>query len=238
MNYHQVKNMTKGLVLLLALGFMAYYVGARVQQHAPGSAYDVYYLLFSPAAKSRTENTTINANYTTFQRPKSHRYVFETLHETFVNCTSNQDCSWQGQCNLMGTCVCDGDYITYECDPNKACCYRQKHKWPAFLLSILVGMISGADRFYLGYIGVGVGKLVYTYVTLVVIVCITAGLKARSEVAIGRAQNGNTSVALGCMSCLGCLWSMGLVAWWLSEWIRILTDSLPDANGAPLYDSW
>jgi TM2 domain-containing membrane protein YozV len=58
----------------------------------------------------------------------------------------------------------------------------------AMLLSLLLGTL-GADRFYLGYIGLGIAKL------------LTAG---------------------GCM------------IWWLIDFIMILMNKIPDADGNPL----
>lgn len=134
-------------------------------------------------------------------------------------CTMDDDCggSAQGVCK-NATCTCTDKYAKEDCT------YKRKSKLAAFLISFFVGYL-GADRFYLGYIGVGVVKLLLPLVGPCILACIVLPFAKASG-----------SGACACGGVLGCILVLAIVGWNVADWILILTGDLPDFQGFALYD--
>lgn len=136
----------------------------------------------------------------------------------FVNCSSttfnqySDQCNYHGVCLVSGSCKCDDGYITWPKDGSVGCNYKQKSQLIAFLLSFLLGPISGAGLWYIGNIGPALAQLLLFGVCLV---CATA---ARDGVG----------------TCMIVLWVLAVKGLWLNVWIAILTGDITDGNGAPL----
>lgn len=77
--------------------------------------------------------------------------------QTNGSCSTDFDCNLQGIC-LNSVCNCDLYYASANCQ------YRRKSRSGAFTMSVVFGTL-GVDRFYLGYIGVGVVKLLLGLIT-------------------------------------------------------------------------
>lgn len=171
-------------------------------------------------------------------------------------CNSTAECNDHGHCvastaaglqqdlllnsNATGVCHCNSRYA------GKWCEHKRKNKLEAFLLSILIGS-TGADRFYLGFIGLGVAKLL-----LNVLACVPACIGSCLGTCCGFARRRTEYVGIGddygegltCSSlfsiggsCLTCCMSLGSLAWWLTDWILILKGELGDYDGYSLYDN-
>ena len=133
-------------------------------------------------------------------------------------------CFGQGQCvnnsatDFQPQCICDARYDGERCE------YVRKDKTVAFMLSFFFGCL-GADRFYLGYTSIAVGKL---------LVCTFGGLLIGSLLIIPCALFEGTKgekVAGGfCMS----LVLVASLIWWMVEWIFILQNKTNDNNGHSL----
>lgn len=141
-----------------------------------------------------------------------------TVDDVTFNCMNNTDCNDNGEC-VNGTCHCNSDYAKHDCS------YKRKSKWIAFILSILVGEF-GVDRFYLGWIGMGVGKLLLVIVWCPLIccgMCCLALLRERCGIALSIVFS---IVAFGAM--------LANIAWYFADWIMILTDDMTDYDGFSL----
>ncbi|ELR11320.1 TM2 domain containing protein [Acanthamoeba castellanii str. Neff] len=160
-------------------------------------------------------------------------------------CDTDQDCNNNGQCvpigGQRGVCRCDERYAGAYCQ------HKRKNKLTAFLLSILLGGLA-VDRFYLGYIGLGVVKLflsVFGFVPACIANWSSTLMGWRRYTLVGDeyatidSLDGSTGAYL-CITagnCLTCCIALGSVAWWLTDWILILKDVLHDADGHGLYDN-
>eukprot|EP01116_Phalansterium_solitarium_P006123 TRINITY_DN18428_c0_g1_i1.p1 TRINITY_DN18428_c0_g1~~TRINITY_DN18428_c0_g1_i1.p1 ORF type:complete len:172 (+),score=45.65 TRINITY_DN18428_c0_g1_i1:75-590(+) len=145
-------------------------------------------------------------------------------------CTNSTQCSVD-TIGSSGTCTFTGNSTSGVCECNARytggdCRTERKAKLTAFLLSFFVGAYGG-DRFYLGYIGAGVGKLILTLAPCILPYFFCCFLCADPE-----RKRSVLAIALYVLtSCTG----LGVVVWWLTDWILILTDQLPDVDGNALY---
>jgi TM2 domain-containing membrane protein YozV len=120
-------------------------------------------------------------------------------------------------CNYVG----EFDYQEDKCaclEPygGDDCSHPRKSKVAAFLLSFCFGAL-GADRFWLGYTGIGIAKLLLN---------LFIGIPA----CVSRCVGGKK--VLGAIS--GC-WGLGMFLFWIIDWSFILTNRLYEANGIQLY---
>lgn len=132
-------------------------------------------------------------------------------------CQKDRDCG-TGTCTFVGnqtsgTCECDADnrFTGANCD------YERKSQLVAFLLSFFLGSY-GVDRFYLGYIGVGVAKLL-----IGLGICVSPCFCCCCENA-GRVGGGIWAGLVG----------LAIFIWWIVDWVFIIQGKLPDFNGVAL----
>jgi hypothetical protein len=135
-------------------------------------------------------------------------------------CISDKYCNMHGKCK-DGNCVCEKGWITW-CN-SRQCSYKQSSKIIAFLVSFIMG-IAGIDWFVLSrkdslYILCGILKFL-----IAAGCCIWSPLAAKSK----------SSSATTAASCLSVSLTLISFIWWIVDWIRILVNSFPDGNGAPL----
>jgi TM2 domain-containing membrane protein YozV len=171
--------------------------------------------------------------------------LFAIVRSQEDECANDFECG-QGECvtkklendTEIHVCKCDDKWITiadaeimHEDHLDSLYCnYKQKSKLTAFLLSFFVGGY-GADYFYLGYIGMGVGKLIISFgfcIAMCVAICFVAGLAA--------SDSGTAAGACGIVCGIilaGCV--LTSIIWWFVTWGMILTNDLPDVNGIALY---
>ncbi|ELR16660.1 uncharacterized protein ACA1_089070 [Acanthamoeba castellanii str. Neff] len=154
-------------------------------------------------------------------------------------CNSTAECNDHGHCvastaaglqqdflnsNATGVCHCNSRYA------GKWCEHKRKNKLEAFLLSILIGS-TGADRFYLGFIGLLLNVLACVPACIGSCLGTCCGFARTEYVGIGDDYGeGLTCSSLFSIggSCLTCCMSLGSLAWWLTDWILILKGSLYD----------
>jgi len=149
----------------------------------------------------------------------------------FCNATVTCGDSSQGSC-VNGSCVCTKGWA----NPN--CSYDRKSRLTAFLLAFFVGHY-GADRFYLGYIGDGVGKILLIVFGFLLCCCgmVTAGVGGgltKVQIFVGC---GVSLVGL-CIALVGALCVLASYVWWLVDWILILEKNLDDDDGYSLEDDF
>lgn len=154
--------------------------------------------------------TMKHSNKTNILKPKS----------PLPTCISDRECRTYGWCE-DGDCRCEKGWITLY--NNEQCSYKQSSKIIAFILSFLGGSV-GIDWFVLSrrdslYILCGILKFLISAGC-----CIWSPLAARS----------NSKTATTAASCLSVSLTMIAFIWWLVDWSRILFNSFPDGNGAPL----
>jgi hypothetical protein len=137
-------------------------------------------------------------------------------------------CSVDSECGLgfcqAYVCQCFRGYITwYFMD---ICAYEQRSKQTAFLVSFFVGTL-GVDWFVLskgnaGYIVAGIVKLIISLGCCVAwpLMLRNASKKSRQQMVLSNAIN--------------IIMTATSLIWWLTDWIRILSDVFYDGNGAPL----
>ena len=157
---------------------------------------------------------------------QSHQDQSSQLRQTRtvnISCMVDSDCSNHGYCRNK-KCQCQPGYITWQASGE--CNYNQIPQLVAFLVSFFVGGL-GVDWFLLarnngGYVAAGVFKLLLPCGIFAGIPCI----------AMSRQRDSTALIVVGYV--ISILPSCGLSIWWLVDWIRILTNSFPDGNGAPL----
>eukprot|EP01089_Gocevia_fonbrunei_P007498 TRINITY_DN18649_c0_g1_i1.p1 TRINITY_DN18649_c0_g1~~TRINITY_DN18649_c0_g1_i1.p1 ORF type:complete len:184 (-),score=13.51 TRINITY_DN18649_c0_g1_i1:53-604(-) len=148
----------------------------------------------------------------------------------------DRQCSGHGKCiryNVTNPykCQCDEDWAAGDCS------YRRKSSLVAFILSLIMGF-TGADRFYLGYIGLGVFKLILGCGQCVISCCFRcfvqcATHKGYEEVGSESKNCVKTSANL-IIALVWCAAWIGATVWWFIDWISILKGNLDDHNGYAL----
>lgn len=170
----------------------------------------------SQAPTQLQPNLTTTSNLTTVSSPNC----------STPNSLSNSICNGHGTC-VNGSCLCQNTYA------DTTCSYRRKYKWLAFGLGWLCLVDAcGVDRFYLGYIGIGIAKLALglswiplASLKLLKIVCLLG-----SEAEIG------TVIAIeACFITLTIVGMSAAAVWFIVDLILIGTGHLSDAHGYALY---
>ncbi len=145
------------------------------------------------------------------------------IGKNIINCTNvgqnSLECNYNGICLLNGNCKCNAGYITFPDSSTTGCNYKQKSKWVAFLLSFFLGPEAGAGEWFLGNENLALGQLLFTWVTLIAI-----GIFALCT-------NGASGI-------LAIPWILGVMLWWLCDWILIINGHTNDGNGAPTFDGF
>lgn len=136
-------------------------------------------------------------------------------------CKVDQECRNGGTCLLPdGTCVCNEKFGADDCS------YRLRSKLSTFLISFFVGWL-GVDRFYLGFVGIGVAKLILL-VFAAMMGCIFCCCVWKTD-----------SFCSPLPMTASVIWGMAGLStfiFWLVDWMLILTiEQTKDANGYPLY---
>jgi len=162
-----------------------------------------------------------------------------------ATCETDTDCHDNGQCIFNattgnGTCVCDSEHSAADCS------YTLKKKLTAFLLAILAGEV-GAMRFYLGYVGDGVGKIILVTIPCLLIcmaVIVLVITQAAGQGVSAAMESKPLAIGVCIASCavaipligLGIAGEVAAWVWWLVDWILILENDIDDSNGYPLFD--
>lgn len=184
----------------------------------------------------------------------------ECTIDSDCNSISNREnkCSKTTINNTTGVCKCANRYIKSDCS------YKQSSQLIAFILSILLGEF-GVDRFYLEYTTIGIIKLLIPLLFCCAGCCVGiffgcgAGLCAcccsdddsddffrdttfeKFATQFRQDQNREKGVAIGTsigLCCFVLLLVIGVLTgaiWWLVDWILIVSNSIPDGNGIPMY---
>jgi len=129
-------------------------------------------------------------------------------------------------CHSNGLCIKDQHGAHSECHcfaqyGGFACETKQKSQLVAFLLALLLGWL-GAGRFYLGYIALGIFKLLYH--------CVFAIIAAVNRAMLKEEQEPHPVIAL--FSCCCCC---GWLIWWIHDVVVIGTGSLTAVDGIGMY---
>jgi hypothetical protein len=136
-----------------------------------------------------------------------------------LGCLTSSDCSHHGQC-IEGACECDPPYAKEDCS------YRRKDQKDALIWSVSLGFF-GADRLYLDYSRLWVGKLILGFVGVVIgailLIVGCCGVLIKTK---------------GCLRdvimCSGVLIVLTLVAclvWYIVDIVLIATNRLHDGHG-------
>jgi len=136
-------------------------------------------------------------------------------------CSENGYCSNVTYSNGVSLLECN-------CFANRAhddCSYPRKSKLLSFIFSFLFGYF-GVDRFYLGYNEIGLFKLLFT-IMICAIPCLPLYCVCCMDEEATNALYSFVIVAIICFF-------IGMWIWWFVDWILIVSDSLPDANGVSL----
>lgn len=156
-------------------------------------------------------------------------------------CNSSIECHYpRGKC-IDGRCDCRNRYA------NNFCQDKRKNWLTALITSMLFGGL-GVDRFYLGYTGMGVGKLFLFFSLLISIllavsfayIFLGGGILLMDEQTFWSDVSGRVTfgfgVALIIISLLiGIASFIGFVVWYVMDILSIATGNLHEANGNALY---
>ena len=158
-------------------------------------------------------------------------------------CNNSIEChSPRGAC-LDGQCVCKEKYGGDFCED------KRKNWLAALLLSILVGG-TGADRFYLGYTGMGVGKLFLNFGFMISLCCIVvpvlttiggfslcgaADIYESSKKWFGGCLAGWSIAVIVVVVGIGFATIFGALAWNIADVVKIALGVLPDVDGNALF---
>lgn len=137
---------------------------------------------------------------------------------------------WPGTpnvCHSNGLCVKDQSGAHSECRcfaqfGGPECEQKQKSQLVAFLLALLLGGL-GAGRFYLGYIALGIFKLLYHCVFLTIAAVNRAMLKEEGT---------EPHPVIALFSCCCCC---GWFIWWIHDAVVIGNGSLTAVDGIGMY---
>ena len=147
------------------------------------------------------------------------------LMDIFFNCTTIEDCSFNGICAPSGEfCVCNRRFATFQSDDNLQCNYERKSQLVALLLHIFFG--NGFAHFYIDRIGEGLALFFIvgdgTIVLMGCFACIVMYCLV-NDISIGK-----------CGMCLSCIWST--VAFSIYIWLIVIIaqNKLTDSNGVAL----
>jgi len=134
-------------------------------------------------------------------------------------CIANQQCGGQfvGAC-YYGICYCNDRYTGDFCQNAK------KLRLQAFMYSFMLGG-WGADRFYLGYTGLAVLKLILGLLPLL-FSCLT-GTILRGKGCLHKGVHLLTGVTI-----------VGIIVFWVYDWVTIAQNKMLDAQGNVLYDNF
>ena len=138
-----------------------------------------------------------------------------------------QVCSGHGLCELYPPrflnsgyyCKCDERYFGAYCEK------EYKSKLTAFLLEFLIGW-TGAESFYIGETAAGIFKLLLGLFGCCGLIC--AGV-------IFFGSEGEKPAPAMCCMIFVCLACCAISLWVTINWIMILTNSVTDSDGNPLY---
>ena len=165
----------------------------------------------------------------------------------------------QGTC-IEGVCQCEDEYYGSHCQnkrKNKLAAFLI-----TLLVGPLIGIPPGAGRLYLGYKAIGAGQIILglgwtllfiPMIAMVVFAILSFCVTGFSLANLGAQYNKYTRgfvttvgiltgsfcgifflICFACLVILTVLCGLAAYAWWLSDWIRILSDDLDDANGHKL----
>ena len=124
----------------------------------------------------------------------------------------------------------------------ESCNYKQKNKETAFWLSFILGAF-GADRFYLGYIGLGIFKLIcgiflWTQLCFALPFIFIPIFKCK-----GTCHHNIGYEFKGCCAVTSCVFNIILsnglaitaIIWWIVDMALINSGNLPDVHGYALF---
>ena len=173
-----------------------------------------------------TESTTA-AGAGTSDQMRNKDYTGECFLDRNDMCNDHGVCTYRAH-NQTTYCKCEEKFAGHDCSQ------KRRAKWHAFLLAFFLGSF-GAGRFYMGYIGLGVFKLLLCSGGCCIgIFCVFGG--AAIMASDKHERIGAVCGAVGILAI--CMAALGATAWWVADWALILADSLPDAQGFALYSGW
>jgi hypothetical protein len=137
--------------------------------------------------------------------------------------TGNGNGSNYGNETDGGHCVCKEGWSAPDCS------HRLRSRKEAFVLSFLLGS-WGADQFYLGNTGLGVGKLLVSFFLCVLpccpMCCQCFMLSAETRQKVSYYVTVSTLIAG-----TGVIWG-----WWMFDWVQIMNGHMKDSGGYELID--
>lgn len=146
-----------------------------------------------------------------------------------------EDCNNHGACNKEGTdCICDDGYLTFPDSDAEKCNYKQKKQWIAFTLEFIFGIFAGGS-WYLERTDYGLIKISVLWLApcfLFIVYLMYACFCAKDTEPSQKSDDGDC-----CAKCVGYIWGLTIVAWWLADWIIIASGNVKDGNGASM-ESW
>jgi TM2 domain-containing membrane protein YozV len=143
-------------------------------------------------------------------------------------CNNSRNCYNSGDC-VTSVCVCGNGYAGTHCE------HIRKSKLASFLLAFFLGS-WGAHDFYTGRDAEGIGRIFLIVGGVIFFICgIIAGAAIGGCCAIiNKYLSFVALVPILIFGIIGKLALLTVFAWWLADWIRILTGDFVDSDGFSL----
>lgn len=163
----------------------------------------------------------------------------DSLSNIPINCTNTNylspECGYKGICLPNGACKCDENYATFPRNHPVQCNYEKKKTSTMFWLSLLVGHISGAGYWYVGYEDMAIAQIIISFFALIAYVFFSSFRSLRGKMKEKNIPS-ELKTPLIVWGCCGCIFGIIAISLWVTSIISTLLYKYTDENDVVLSD--